>query len=151
MKITIDLENFFLDEDQNLEEGLKNYVTREVLSTIWKSIEGQVKNQIEFQIKVEAEKKIADRVSETITEIIAKGETTYNREVMTFEKMIEVMFHNNSTYNSVNDRVASISKATAEEIKRRYDLSFASQLVAKMKELGLVNDGVAQTLISSTT
>ena len=56
MKITIDLEDFFMNEESNLEESLKTYVKDNVLREIKEHIKEKVDTQITMRVKEEVEK-----------------------------------------------------------------------------------------------
>lgn len=51
------------------------------------------------------------------------------------------------TGNSMEKLIKSLAKDFANEMKERYDLLFASQLVAKMSETGLLKEDVAKLLL----
>lgn len=53
----------------------------------------------------------------------------------------------NALQNSVEKNISASAELMSSEIKQRYDLLFASQLVAKMNQAGMLKDDVAKLLI----
>jgi len=63
MKIVVEVEDFYLDEDSNLEEGLKSYVTKQVLAEIASSIKSRVDTQILVEVKSQVENSMYKQIN----------------------------------------------------------------------------------------
>ena len=68
---------------------------------------------------------------------------------MTLKEYILYQIQNNTGWNSPNENIKKLAQKFGEEMKNRYDLLFASQLVAKMNENGLLKEDVAKKLLDN--
>lgn len=150
MKFTVEVEEFWLD-DENLEEGLANAVKNDVLRQIKES----TRKQIDVQVSSAIRKQIEDGYQRFITKEVKKAmkkETIKSSDYGTNEISIEAYIRQQltvSTSNAVLSReIQKISKIFVDEMKDRVDLMFASQIVSKMNESGLLKDDVAKILLT---
>lgn len=74
MKITVDIADFWLDEEQDLLPALKSHVIHEVTNRINKSIETKVTEAIDKAVKSAIEKTINKKLDKVIDEFIKSGE-----------------------------------------------------------------------------
>ena len=72
-----------------------------------------------------------------------------SNEKMTLKEYILYQIQNNTGWNSPNENIKKLAQKFGEEMKNRYDLLFASQLVAKMNESGLLKEDVAKKLLDN--
>lgn len=150
MKIEIDISDFYLEEE-DLETGLKEYVKREVLNEIQKSIKQKVEDHLTLQIKAEVEKNMYQQMNLFIKEFIKTGEvksSVKSGTMVNLEEYVKEKFSYDSGWGSANETVKDLAKKFGTEMKQRYDLLFASQLVSKMHENQMLKDDVAQKLLS---
>lgn len=150
MKITIDVSDFYLDENENLEEGLQQYVKNAVLQEIWKRIEKKVDDYLAVSIKDEVEKSMYKQMNLFIDQQIRSGEVKSSRDSskrVTIENYIKEKFEYDSGWSSPHENIKKLAQAFGQDMKNRYDLLFASQLVSKMNEAGLLKEDVAKILL----
>lgn len=147
MKITVEVSEFYLDEDLNLEESLKNNVKNEVLKAIQKSIHDKVEDQITRQVKIQIEKKLLKTIDKEISANIDNGIIKQNGKEVKIVDYIKDLFQNSHGWNSPTDKIKLLSKQFGEELKARYDLTFASHIVARLNDNGMLKDGVAKLII----
>lgn len=154
MKITVEFDDFWMNGDDDLSEKLNEYVSDEVTREIWKKIEQKVESQITVQVtkKIEAQlfrkgQSIVKKLIET-EKIKSPSHSVGENGYCTLEEFIKYNFESNSGWNSPNETIKKLAKGFASEMKSRYDLLFASQLVAKMNESGLLKEDVAAKLLS---
>jgi hypothetical protein len=150
MKITIDISDFYLDpEDQKgLENELKNHVKREVVKEIHKSISDKVKEQITDAISNEIQVSIKPIIDKTLSDLVDSSLIKPRGEnEMLIKDYIKKIFENNNGWGSPEEKIKTLAKAYGDEMKKRYDLLFASQLVAKINENGLLKEDVAKKLL----
>ena len=51
------------------------------------------------------------------------------------------------SYNNQKDLIEKLAKNYSTEMKNRYDMMFASQLVIKLNEQGMLKEGVFESLM----
>ena len=151
MKITIDVSEFYLEES-DLETGLRHFVKDAVLVEIKKSIQEKIDTQLTMQIKADVEKNMYQQMNLFIADFIKVGKIKSSRDSnkqITIEEFITEKFAYDSGWSSPSDMIKKLADTYGREMKSRYDLLFASQLVAKMNEQGLLKKDVAKILLST--
>lgn len=160
MKFTIELEEFWMDEDsEQLDFEMKKHITNKIVSTIYKSIEDKIEDQIARQVKEKIEstmyKKASLYMNKCFKSALLKA-TVYEdgrniEKLVTLEEYVLLKFQKDSGWSSPNDKISSLAKSFsdkfAKEIKERYDLLFATQIVQKLDEKGLLKDNVAKLMM----
>ena len=139
MKFTIEVEDFYMDSDdeQNLEKDLKSYIIRDVTNQIMKSIKE----------KVDVEDNMFRFMNISIEEIIQTEKIKKDNKEITLVEYIKDHFQNRNSYRSADEVITREAEKFAKEMKNRYDLLFASQLVAKMSNAGMLKEDVAKILL----
>lgn len=148
MKFIIEVDDFWL-EDQEIEEGLKNHVKYEVLREIKLSIKDQVERTITKVIKEKVSKSLEKTIQKEVTKAVTdiKIPNSFGSESKTLQEHIIYDFNQNSRYRDPKRQIEESAKKFGTELKNRYDMLFASQIVIKMGEQGLLKDGVLDALI----
>lgn len=153
MKITIDLEDFWLDGETDLESGLKDFVKREVLKEINKSIEKRVEDHLTTKIKEEVEKHMYKQMNSFIADFIKTGQIKSSNysdaKMISVEEYVKQKFSSDTGWSSPNEQIKTLAKKFGDEMKARYDLLFASQLVAKLNDTGLLKKDAARLLLDT--
>lgn len=146
MKINIDVSNFYLDEDDNLENGLKKYVINEVIASIY----AKIKDKVETEIKRAVEKHILDNLSIAIARVVSNGKIkrkTDNTEVTISEYVQDALLNSGSNWQSFDKIIREVSKTFCDEMRKRYDLSFASNIVAKLIDNKMIKEDAINMLL----
>ncbi len=73
MKFVIDLEDFWIDEEDNLEHALKSHIISDVLRKITSNIESKVEEQISKKVQEVVNEKLSSVIDNKFTELIACG------------------------------------------------------------------------------
>ena len=150
MKIYINVEDFYLDDADNLEGELKKYIINEAVAEIFRKIEQKINSQIFEEIEKVIKSALKENVEETTKNFVLSGKTKSrndSRALVTIEERIKQDFEQELGYNYIRDGITKIAKQFASDLKQRYDLLFASQFVAKMNELGMLREDVAKLLL----
>lgn len=130
MKFTVELDEFWMDEDSGtLDEKLKSYVIHDVIMQIKSGIREKIETEISSQIQKQLEQCMYEYIQKEVKDFISEGKIR------------------KSSYNNTEKVIKSLAKDFGKELKERYDLLFASQLVAKMSETGLLKEDVAKLLL----
>lgn len=149
MKFTITLDDFWLDEEQSLEPALKEHIIREVTAHINSSIKQKVEEHVTRRVKEEVEKKLFRTIDAAIVTSLQTGmiKGSNNQTMVTIDEYIRDLFSSTSRWNTVPEQIKKVAEACADSMKSRYDLTFASQLVVKMNQNGLLKKDVAKLLL----
>lgn len=149
MKFTIDIEDFCLDEDRDLEPALKKYIIDTVVREIWKGVEKKAEASVTKEVKDQVEKSFFRQIQSTVSEVIKTGKIKgeYNKEEITVQEWILEQFQKNSGWRSPESQLKDLAKKFGDELKARYDLMFASQIVMKLNQNGMLKEDVAKMLL----
>ena len=151
MKFTVELDEFWMDEDSGtLDEELKSYVIHDVIMQIKSGIREKIETEISSQIQKQLEQCMYEYIQKEVKDFISEGKirkSSYNKEEILIKDWIKEKFTGDTGYNNTEKVIKSLAKDFGKELKERYDLLFASQLVAKMSETGLLKEDVAKLLL----
>ena len=154
MTFKIEIEDFWLDEEHELEPALKNYIISDVVSQIAKSIEKKIDDTITRVVKEQVSASLYRDIQKIVKETVETGmvnrASSYNdKERVTIKDYILHDFEANAGYRSPKDQIEKLAKQFADELKNRYDLLFASQIVSKLNTNGFFRPDVAKILLES--
>ena len=147
MLFKIELDDFYLDDDLDLEPELKAYIKREVVFEIWKKISAKVDEAVTAIVQAQVEQQMAVRIEAIIDQCVQNGEITRNREKVKITEHVQNAFMNNYRWDNVNDHVKKLAHGFADDLKKRYDAVFANRLVVKINEQGMLKEDVARMLL----
>ena len=155
MKYSVTVENFYLDENSDLKKGLKSFILNNLIQTVWKKIETKVEDAVTKAIKDRVENILDKRIETEVARLltVAKVATKdYNGKVageQTLEQYVKQRFLENSGWSSHTTVINDIAKKFGQELKARYDVAFATQVVVRLNEQGMLKDEVVKLLIDS--
>ncbi len=151
MEITIKLDNIWVDEDDTLEANLARHIKEQVYKQIYISIQTLVEKQVTMEVKAQVEKSLFQKIQKIVSEVIAteevSGEYSGSPKV-SIKQWITDQFMKNTGYRSPQEQIKEMAKKLGDEMKSRYDMTFASAIVARMQENNLLKDDVAKTLLT---
>lgn len=152
MKFTVEIEDFWLDEEQDIAPALKKYIINDVVRQIEKSIEAKIEDGIGKEVRSGIEKSLYRNIQKIVKRVISerkvKGKYSSDPEI-TIEDYIKREFENNSGYCSPKEQIKKLADNFGLELKQRYDLVFASQIVVALDKNGLLKKDVAKILLES--
>lgn len=153
MKFTIEIEDFYLDEEKELEPALKQSIIHEVVGEIKKSIQVKIEDHIKTEVKRQVEDGLYRKINFAIAEIVetekVKSDEYNSKEMIPLKDFIKKIFVANTGWNSPTDTIKNLAKKFGDEMKIRYDIMFATQIVNKMKENNFLRDDVAEKLLTT--
>lgn len=147
MKFTVEIEDFYLEEE-NLNEGLKAYVRNEVIRKIHENIKEKVEKQITLKVNEEVQKTLVTVINSTINDFVTTEKIVSNGQEIEIREHLKNLFQKTSGWKTPQELILKLAKEFGAEMKSRYDLLFASQIVSKMQENGLLKDDVAKLLLA---
>ena len=107
----------------------------------------KVDNQISIKVAETVKMKMESIIDEKLGQIIKteKVKKFNNRsESVTMEEYVKDVFENGFNYNNVKNHIAEIAKRLSKDLRDRTDLMFASQIVLKLNEQGLLKEEAAK-------
>jgi hypothetical protein len=150
MKIEVNISEFYLGEEGELQEELVRHIKSGVVSDITKSIQAKVDAQITMEVKDTVEKMLYAQISKAITQTLSTG-TTKSRQnsnsMITFDEYVRECFTYSGGWQSFDDTIKKLAQSFTTELKNRYDLMFASQIVVKMGDAGLLKSDELKKLL----
>ena len=147
MKFTIEIDDFWLDSEDELEPALKRYVINEVTDKIHKSISDKVDKAILVLLNKEFEIGYGKKVEKFISDSFEDGELKIGQDDLSAKEYFLSQAKNNYGWSSVKDALEKSAKRHVEEMKKRYDLYYASHVVSKLSENGLLKDDKLKELL----
>jgi len=150
MKLEIKLNDEYDWEEGNIPSQLAASITREVVKSVRESLDNKAIEKIDSECKRLVNATLEKRIEKKCNDFMSKLEmkSIYNSSNMIsldeyLKEKIAKVFQDKRLDHSIED----IAKKQVEEFKKRYDLLFASQLVAKMTDVGLVNKEISKLLL----
>lgn len=151
MKFTVEIDEFWLDEDSNgFEEELKESIKNDVCHQIKKLMLTKIENEITNVVKKQVENTLKEQIQALVTDVISTGKIkvdSYSSDEIPIEDWIKKKFNGNCGYGSAENQIKELAKKFGDEMKQRYDLLFASQIVAKLDEHNFLKEDIAKLLI----
>ena len=152
MKIEVNISEFYLGEDSEIEESLKNHIKRQVVAEITKSIQTKVDTQITMEVKDTVEKMLYTQISKAIAETLSTSEIPSRQKTgtkVTMDEYVRECLTHNGGWQSFDDTIKKLAQGFTTELKNRYDLMFASQIVVKMGDAGLLKSDELKKLLEA--
>jgi hypothetical protein len=155
--VTVDLDDLYAEEDGgfNFNEIIKENIALEVKRLTYEDFKKEAMPSFEIQVKRKIDLDRDLKIKEQIDALFEKPELKtnyYDKEKVSLTQYIENYFAG-YTLNSrdFNDRIEALVKKQGQEItqqlKDRYDLLFASQIVTKLNEQGMLKEDIAKILL----
>lgn len=149
--ITINMDNFWMDADSDFEESFKRYIVNQVSYKIYDNIKERLLKEIQPRIEENVKEKIEGFVNDFIQKNAGelKMKVGYGGTVPIEEGVRNILTNNADNYakTSLNRLVESYAKSFVDDLRKRYDLLFASQVIAKMNENKMLKEGVFESLM----
>lgn len=156
MKLKIDLDDFYLDEEDDLVPAIKDFVVNKVISTIWDRVEEKIKQKILDLCNENIQKIIDEKIETYLTEMLDKEMIKKDRwsdELVSLQEYVSTAFNKDfdNNYRKILERIVEDkTKNICEEIKKRYDLLFASQLISKMNDQNMLKEDIAKLILDKS-
>lgn len=159
IKIEVDVNDLLeeiIDDVRHTGEGesrLKNYIIsdieRAVTSFFYQKLEKDLKETMSNKVKNMVEEKVENSLNEKVSKFLEEGtvKKDYSNEQVPVEEWIKSCFEDRRNFRELKTAVENKSDLYVKEIKDRYDMLFATQIVQKMNEQGLLKEGIYKSLI----
>lgn len=156
IKVEVDLSEFYSeDEELTFTEQIKDAISYQVTNKIRADFKKEMIQDFTNQIKDRIDASKAELLDSTLAELISekKIKKPYGQDKMCsiaeyVESEMERLFVNESHVTREFDKlVREESKKHGESLVNRYDMLFASQIVNKLNETGMLKEDVARLLL----
>ena len=158
INVTVDLEDFYTDEDGgNLAQEVKQAIASNIKNDIWKKFEkeGLVSFSNQMERKIASDKDL--KIKETIDDLFKNKKikkSSYSNDLLSLEEfIIEQLDRNISISRDFEDLTRKLvqdkSKEIVQQLKDRYDLLFASQIVSNLNKQGMLKEDIAKILLEN--
>lgn len=148
MKFTVELEDFYLEEG-DLNTELKSFIKSEVVSKLYQEIKAKVDSFMDTHVKQVITTELQTRVQILMDDFLAKGviKDRYGKDSgMTVPDYIKESF--NAKGGDIHKKVEQLVSMQVSELQRRYDILFATQILAKINEKGFLKEDIARLLLT---
>jgi len=155
LSVNVNLNDFYSDEEGNtLSDSIKQAISNRVRADIVKEFQEKVNIEFKEILANEIEKHKKFLITSTIEALFinAKVKKAYSNEMVSLSDYItgeleRTQLHSDNFKNVVDTNVKKASAVIVEELKKRYDLLFASQIVSKLNEQGMLREDIAKILL----
>lgn len=156
INVTVDLTEFYAEnEGDNFSEEIKRAIASDVKFQILKEWKDKIGDEFNKAVIAEVEKQKENLITDTFNKLAvdAKVKKQYSSgEMISIAQWITEEFERmHLSDNKLNSLLASqLTKSSdriSKELKDRYDLLFASQIVSKLNEAGMLKEDVAKILL----
>lgn len=151
MKFTIDVEDFWLDEDTGIEEGLRSHIKHDVVTQIKQSLKEAIETTIRQEVEQQFKENLSTEVALLTKEVIESGQvkkSSHSEEKIPLKDWIIEQVNSNTGWSNPQEQLAKYAKKHMDEIKKQYDFLYASSVVQKMSELGMLKDDRVAELLT---
>lgn len=149
MKVTVDLEDFYLEEDESLSDALKSHVTHHVIQDIWGKIKLRVEQAITETVIEKVNSTLDVIIQQRMHELLEVGEIIRHNKPVKITDHINDTFMANSLWNNPNDFIKKRADVIGEELKSRYDVAFATAIVMNLNQNGMLKEEISKMLLDS--
>lgn len=141
-------ESFELDLKETIRDGIVGDVKRQIIQMQSQKI----REQIISETKTLINKSINDKIKNDVEGFYENGllKVDYSKEEVSVQDWIRRHFSlkSNEYTRQLKDKVQLQSKVCVDELKQRYDMLFASQIITKLNDQDLLKDGVFKSLMA---
>ncbi len=166
IKVEVDLTDFYSEEEESLSmsEEIKSYVAYQVKCQVLTDFREKINKDFNEKLVEAIEKEKEAQINGIIKEIILTEKVRkryHSDELITTAEYVkdelkrtvlnqnEINHHVNSEKSKLEKDIKKQVKNISAELKDRYDFLFASQIVTKLSENGMLNKDVAKLLLDS--
>lgn len=143
---------FELDLKESIKDGIIGDVKRQIVQMHNKEMKDKIANECKSLINLE----MSDMIKKEVQDFSENGklkERYGNLEPMSVSDWIKHHFSEktNDYTRSIKDEINKRAVSCVKEIKSRYDLLFASQVITKMNNQDMLKEGVFKSLMNDKT
>lgn len=158
INVTVDLSDFYSEDETSFSQQIKDYIAYSVKTQVLADWKVKISDEFNKAVTEQVELHKKELISNTFAELAinAKVKKRYaSTDMISISEWIVEEFERTTLNDSylrdhLNKTVKASSDKISTELKNRYDMLFASHIVAKLNENGMLKEDVAKMLIDAT-
>jgi hypothetical protein len=150
MKLNIELDFADLEFDEgNVTDLLKHSIVNDTIHKLKSEINEKTMTAISSAVRTSIETQMNTIIAEKIKSVLETNQIKkqYGSEPITFDSYVSDVFQKSDLRKNIDNHIEKCCKVYVEEIKKTYDMAFASHIVKNMAANNLLNQDVANLLI----
>ncbi len=156
INVTVDLSEFYSEpEAENFSQQIKDYIVFEVKQQMFKEFKKELTDEFFRLIRESFESQKTFFVNKIFNELVldAKIKKPYSGEELISindwmkQELERLQLNDQNLRKIIETQTKAASEVIAKELKVRYDLLFASQIITKINENGMLKEDVAKLLL----
>jgi hypothetical protein len=97
----------------------------------------------------EINNKVNYKINELVSEIVATDAITKDGKTTSIIQYVRDTFERNIGWGSPNKKIEELGDKFGNELKQRYDTAFATRIVMRLNEQGMLKEDVVKKLIDT--
>lgn len=156
INVQVDLSEFYSDESEaTFSEQIKEEIARNVRRQVYDSFKEKIGEEFNRAVIAEVEKQKEKLITDKLNELVvdAKLKKHYSSgEMISISQWLVVelermQLNESKLRDYLNKQVETSSKQISEELKKRYDMVFASQIVSKLNDNSMLSPLASKMLL----
>jgi len=155
INVEVDLSSFYSEDDNaSFTEQIKQHIAWDVKQQVLEDFKKKIGDEFSTQIKSQIEVAKKDLITNTLNNLISEqkikkyGDNMVSVSEYLNEEIRRIVLNEREIKDFLDKQVKNIRDVVMNDLKERYDLMFASQLISKMNDNGMLKDDVAKLLLS---
>ena len=152
INIQVDLDDLYPEgDDASFSEEVECVIKYEVRKAIGKAVSNDVERIASSAYEEFGQQKIKSIVDSAFEEFIDKGEVrkySCSDELITVKEKMRMIFDGQKNWSAPHEKMKKMGEQFASECRKRYDLSFASNIVTGLERQGLLKPGAFEAITS---
>lgn len=139
--------------DINIKDAIRGDIVHQVKREVLKNYSEQLNTKMSNEVKHLISEAFSEQIKQKSEEFVKNGKVDgkySNDKKITVDEWLQQEFKDSGRYNTLRDIVKNKAEEAAKDLKGRYDLLFASQIISKLNEQDMLKDGVFKALMEST-
>ena len=157
INVTVDLAEFYQEDEDgsSFSQQIKSAIAYDVRQQVLADWKAKMGDEFNRAVVAEVEKQKDSFITSVLSELIttAKVKKRYSSQEMISisdwisEELERTQLSGDALKNYLNNQTKASSDKISKELKDRYDFLFASQIVSKLQENGMLKEGVEKLLL----
>ncbi len=153
--IEVDLENLVADmvydeEQCSLTEVILSTIRRDVLREVNQKLEAQIRQEVTAQVIQKVQDELQSRIAIAVDKIVSEGVLYKDtKDEIKIGDYIYSIFTSTPLFNQILPSIRGIAEKFAQDVKKQYDVAFATSIVMKLKETGMLDKDKLQQLFKN--
>ena len=147
--LEFDFEDLEFNEG-SISEQLQQSIQNHLVYQLKKEIEEKTMNAISTAVRTSIEVQMNEIIAMKIKDVVEtnKIKPQWGSELITIDEHINYVFGKTDVSKRTNDFIEKCCKSFVDELKKSYDLAFASHIVKNMQANNLLKENVAELLLN---